>query len=88
MDLIYVAGLMKTVTGFAKCYNVLIKEFIVNIPMDYADTWSQNFIKVHVRGRCVNFSPAIINMYLGRSEEEERDLEVTDNQVCRVITAN
>ncbi|XP_058764304.1 uncharacterized protein LOC131637715 [Vicia villosa] len=88
MELISDVGLMKTVTHFAKFYEVLVKEFIVNIPVDCADPGSQNFRKIYVRGRCVNFSPIVINRYLGRNKEEGCDLEVTDNQVCKVITAN
>ncbi|CAJ2633262.1 unnamed protein product [Trifolium pratense] len=43
---------------------------------------------VFVRGRCVHFSPSIINKYLGRSDEEVAELEVTDNEICRTITGN
>lgn len=88
MELLSAAGLMRTMTGLVKCYDILVKEFIVNILVDCADTRSQNFKRVYVRGRCVDFSPAIINMYLGRSEEEVCELEVTDNQVCKGIIAN
>lgn len=60
----------------------------MNIPMDCKDPVSQNFKKIYVRGRCVNFSPTVINRYLGRSEDEGCDLEVFYNQACKVITAN
>ncbi|XP_058721428.1 uncharacterized protein LOC131593172 [Vicia villosa] len=81
MDLISDSRLIKTVVGFAKCYEVLVKEFVVNIPVDCADPGSQNFRKIYARGKCVHFSPTVINRYLGRSENEGCDLEVTDNQV-------
>ncbi|XP_058725686.1 uncharacterized protein LOC131596980 [Vicia villosa] len=55
MELIHHAGLMKTVSNFYKCYEILVKEFIVNLSEDCADAQSK--------------------------------LEVTDNQVCQVITA-
>ncbi|XP_058784372.1 uncharacterized protein LOC131659155 [Vicia villosa] len=88
MDLISVAGLMKTVHDFGKCYEVLVKEFVVNISVDCVVHGSQDFRKVYVRGKLVHLSPLVINRYLGRSEDEGCDLEVSDNQVCKEITAN
>ena len=79
---------MKTVTRFAKFYETLVKEFIVNIPVDCADHKSKEYRKVYVRGRCVEFSPDIINIFLDRYEDHYCELEVTDNQVCRAITVN
>ncbi|XP_050890056.1 uncharacterized protein LOC127095402 [Lathyrus oleraceus] len=88
MDLIQEAGLMKTVTQFSKCYEMLVKEFIVNLSEEYADGKSKEFKKVYVRGKCVNFSHSVINKYLGRPDEAQLELEVTDNKICQVITAN
>ncbi|XP_050918709.1 uncharacterized protein LOC127136158 [Lathyrus oleraceus] len=88
VDLIQEAGLMKTVTQLSKCYEILVKEFIVNVSEECADGKSREFRKVYVRGKCVNFSPSIINMYLGRSEVAQPELEVTDNKIYQVITAN
>ncbi|XP_050920373.1 uncharacterized protein LOC127138010 [Lathyrus oleraceus] len=88
MDLIQEAGLMKTVTQFSKCYEMLVKEFIVNVSEEYADGKSKEFRKVYVRGKCVHFSPSVINMYLGRPDVAQPELEVTDNKICQVITAN
>ncbi|XP_050901406.1 uncharacterized protein LOC127108078 [Lathyrus oleraceus] len=72
MDLIKVVGLLKTVAGFSPCYEGLVKEFIVNIPEDISDKNGKEFCKVYVRGRKI---------------EGAGELEVTDNQVCREITA-
>ncbi|MCH82675.1 envelope-like protein, partial [Trifolium medium] len=44
--------------------------------------------KVFVRGRCVEFSPAVINRFLGRSEEAKAEVEVSNNIVCKTITGN
>ncbi|XP_058783639.1 uncharacterized protein LOC131658349 [Vicia villosa] len=66
MELIHEAGLMKTVTQFSKCYEMLVKEFIVNLSEDYADRKSKYFRKVYVRGKCVTFSSTVINNFLGR----------------------
>lgn len=87
MGLIQEVGLMKSVTGFGKCYEMLVKEFIVNIPKECDNKRSKEFRKVYVRGRCVEFSLEIINRYLGRSEEEQAEVEVSDNVICREITA-
>ncbi|XP_050914982.1 uncharacterized protein LOC127129922 [Lathyrus oleraceus] len=75
MDLIQEAGLMETVTQFSKCYEMLVKEFIVNLSEEYADGKSKEFRKVYVRGKCVNFSPSVINKYLGRPDEAQPELE-------------
>ncbi|XP_050916067.1 uncharacterized protein LOC127131177 [Lathyrus oleraceus] len=72
MDLIKVDGLLKTVVGFSQCYEGLVKEFIVNIPEDISDKNNKEFCKVYVRGI---------------KNEGAGELEVTDNQVCREITA-
>ncbi|XP_050877204.1 uncharacterized protein LOC127080964 [Lathyrus oleraceus] len=87
MDLIKAVGLLKTVVGFSQCYKGLVKEFIVNIPEDIVDKNSKEFCKVFVRGKCITFSPAVINNFLGRKIEGAGELEATDNEVCREITA-
>ncbi|KAK2363009.1 hypothetical protein P8452_66173 [Trifolium repens] len=88
MDLIHQAGLIKTVCGLGKCYEKLVKEFIVNIGEDCDNRLSKEFHQVFVRGKCVNFSPAVINGYLGRKEDGYPGFEPTNNQVCKTITAN
>ncbi|XP_050902786.1 uncharacterized protein LOC127115239 [Lathyrus oleraceus] len=72
MDLIKAVGLLKTVNGFSQCSEGLVKEFIVNIPEDISDKNNKEFYKVYVRGR---------------NNEGVGELEVTDNQICREITA-
>ncbi|XP_050919017.1 uncharacterized protein LOC127136514 [Lathyrus oleraceus] len=49
MDLIQEADLMKTVTQFSKCYEMLVKEFIVNLSEECVDGKSKEFRKVYVR---------------------------------------
>ncbi|XP_050889927.1 uncharacterized protein LOC127095256 [Lathyrus oleraceus] len=61
VSLIENVGLMKSVAGFGKCYKILLKEFIVNIYKDCDNKRSKEFRKVYVRGKCVEFSPEIIN---------------------------
>ncbi|KAK2381226.1 hypothetical protein QL285_068849 [Trifolium repens] len=86
--LIEKAGLMKTVSGIGECYEKLVKEFLVNIPEDCDNPLSKEHHKVYVRGKCVHFSPAIINKFLGNKEDGYAELEATNNQVCKTITAN
>ncbi|XP_058750178.1 uncharacterized protein LOC131623191 [Vicia villosa] len=87
MHLIHEAGLMKIVTQLSKCYKVLVKEFIVNLHEDYGNKETKEYFKVCVRGKCVNFSPTVINKFLERSNEAQPELEVSDNQMCKEITA-
>ncbi|KAK2400381.1 hypothetical protein QL285_050091 [Trifolium repens] len=86
--LIEKAGLIKTVSGIGECYEKLVKEFLVNIPEDCDNPLSKEHHKVYVRGKCVHFSPAIINKFLGNKEDGYAELEVTNTQVCKTITAN
>ncbi|XP_050918348.1 uncharacterized protein LOC127135750 [Lathyrus oleraceus] len=87
MDPIQAAGLLKVVARFSQCYKGLVKEFIVNITEDIFDKNNKEFCKVYVRGKCITFSLTVINNFLGRNNEGAGELEVTDNQVCREITA-
>ncbi|XP_050919331.1 uncharacterized protein LOC127136859 [Lathyrus oleraceus] len=87
LSLIQEAGLIKTVTSFGKCYEMLVKEFIVNISKECDNKRRREFRKVYIRERHVNFSPKIINMFLGINEEEQAKIEVSNNVICREITA-
>ncbi|XP_058760045.1 uncharacterized protein LOC131633348 [Vicia villosa] len=87
IELIQEAGLLKTVCNLPKCYEKLVKEFVVNLSEECDNSRSADYRKVFVRGKCVSFSPSVINKFLGRTDEAQTELEVTDNQVCQVITA-
>ncbi|XP_057418820.1 uncharacterized protein LOC130713034 [Lotus japonicus] len=63
-------GLRKAVMEIGKCYDRLVKEFLVNLSDDVGNPASPEFRKVYVRVQCVNFSPAIINKALERSVVE------------------
>ncbi|PNX85094.1 envelope-like protein, partial [Trifolium pratense] len=86
VDAIEYAGLIKTVCGLDKCYDRLVKEFLINVAENCDDPTSPEYRQVFVRGKCVKFSPTVINQYLQRNTEEVADLKVTDNEVCKVIT--
>ncbi|KAH1199413.1 hypothetical protein GmHk_18G052779 [Glycine max] len=87
MDLIKAAGLLKTVSKLGDCYEGLVREFIVNIPSDITNRKSDEYQKVFVRGKCVRFSPAVINKYLGRPTEGVVDIDVSEHQIAKEITA-
>ncbi|XP_058725995.1 uncharacterized protein LOC131597307 [Vicia villosa] len=87
MNLIHEAGLIKIVTQLSKCYEVLVKDLIVNLHEDCSNKETEEYLKVFVRGKCVNFSPTVINKFLERSNEAQPELEVSDNQMCKEITA-
>ncbi|XP_058768651.1 uncharacterized protein LOC131642421 [Vicia villosa] len=59
---------------------------MVNLSEDCGSSRSADYRKVFVRGKCVSFSPSMINKFLGRTDEVQTELEVTYNQVCQVIT--
>lgn len=61
VELLDDAGLMKTVSGLGNCYAKLVKEFVVNIVEDCDNPLSNEYQKVWVRNKCVEFSPSIIN---------------------------
>ncbi|KAH1232854.1 hypothetical protein GmHk_09G025429 [Glycine max] len=87
MELIKAAGLLKTVTKLGDCYESLVREFIVNIPSDITNRKSDDYQRVFVRGKCVRFSPAVINKYLGRPTEGVVDIDVSEHQIAKEITA-
>ncbi|CAJ2646436.1 unnamed protein product [Trifolium pratense] len=80
------AGLMKTVVGLDTCYDRLVKEFLINVAADCNDPASPEYRQVFIRGKCVQFSPIVINQYLQRSSDEVAPLKATDNEICKVLT--
>jgi hypothetical protein len=76
MKLIKHAGLMKTVSGLDKCYEKLVKEFLVNIPANCVNPHNKEYQKVFDRDKCVNFSPTTINGCLCRCEEPHAEFIV------------
>ncbi|KAH1188298.1 hypothetical protein GmHk_U059752 [Glycine max] len=87
MDLITAAGPLKTVTKLGDCHESLVREFIVNIPSDITNRKSDEYQRVFVRGKCVRFSPAVINKYLGRPTDGVVDITVSEHQIAKEITA-
>src|ERR1044072_4427175 len=49
-NLLQAAGLMKTVTQIERCYDMLVKDFIVNVSPEVGQKGHADFHKVFVRG--------------------------------------
>ena len=64
---------------------MLVNEFIINIYKDCYSKMGKEYMKAYVRGKSVEVSPKVINKFMGRSEEEQAEVEVTDNVVCKEI---
>ncbi|XP_057418587.1 uncharacterized protein LOC130712791 [Lotus japonicus] len=86
MEVISAAGLMKTVKDLGRCFDKLVKEFIVNIPADCDDASIAEYRKVFVRRKCINFSPEVINEFLGRSPVAVAQGEPDLNMVATTLT--
>jgi hypothetical protein len=85
MELLEAAELMKTVKDLGDCYEMLVKEFIVNITSACSEG-SEEYRKVRVRGKEVKFSPTTINEYLGRNPTIEGDEAELVREVTKEIT--
>ncbi|XP_057453999.1 uncharacterized protein LOC130745652 [Lotus japonicus] len=85
--LIEKAGLMKTILKVGRCYEKLVREFLVNLCVEVGLPESIEFRKVFVRAQCVEFSPAVINKALGRSVVEFVDEELSLDVIAKEITA-
>ncbi|KAK2397820.1 hypothetical protein QL285_059358 [Trifolium repens] len=85
MELLEKAELMKTVKDLGDCYEMLVKEFNVNITSACSEG-SEEFRKVRVRGKDVKFSPTTINEYLGRNPTIEGDEAEIVKEVTKGIT--
>ncbi|KAK2397005.1 hypothetical protein P8452_18147 [Trifolium repens] len=85
IKLLEAAELMKTMKNLGNCYEMLVKEFIVNITSACSEG-SGEFGKVRVRGKDVKFSPTTINEYLGRNPTIEGDEAELVKEVTKEIT--
>ena len=78
---------MKTVLGVGKCYERLVIEFMVNLTEECAEEGSDNYHKVLLREKNIDFSPTTINKILGRSAEAESKKNLSMDKVAEEITA-
>ncbi|XP_057448468.1 uncharacterized protein LOC130740000 [Lotus japonicus] len=80
-------GLMKIILKVGRCYERLVKEFLVNLSMEVGLPESVEFRKVFVRAKCVEFSPAVSNQALGRNVVDFVDEELSLDVVAKDISA-
>ncbi|WJX19406.1 hypothetical protein P8452_09108 [Trifolium repens] len=81
------AKLMKTVLGVGKCYERLVREFMVNLTEECAEEGSDDYHKVLLREKNIDFSPTTINKFLGRSVEAESNKILSMDKIAEEITA-
>ncbi|XP_057443898.1 uncharacterized protein LOC130736061 [Lotus japonicus] len=77
---------MKTILKVGRCYEKLVREFLVNLSVEVGLPESVEFRKVCVRAKCVEFSPAVFNKALGRSAVEFVDEELSLDVIAKEIT--
>ncbi|KAA0058506.1 flocculation protein FLO11-like [Cucumis melo var. makuwa] len=65
LELICNAELIRTVSEVGLFYPRLMRELIVNLPLDFNDPCVDEYQKVHIHGVCFNVSPKLLNSYLG-----------------------
>lgn len=80
IELIKVAGLIKTVEDVGPFQPRLMHELIVNLPTGFNDISSADYQKVHVRGICINISPALLNQFLGLSVTNDLVITYPSNE--------
>src|ERR1044072_2768585 len=88
MSLIDAAGLKQTVTQVGRCFERLVKEFLINVGPEVGKPGHVDYFKAYVRGRAVEFSPRSINKFLNRSEESITEEQVPLEMIAKVLTAN
>ncbi|MCI59778.1 envelope-like protein, partial [Trifolium medium] len=55
---------------------------------DCNDPESPEYRKVYVRGRCTEFSPDVVNQFLGRSTTPVPAILATNDDIGRILTNN
>ena len=88
MSLIDAAGMKQTVRHVGRCFESLVKEFLINVGPEVGKPGHVDYFKVYVRGRAVEFSPSSINKFLNRSEESISEEQVPLEMIAKVLTAN
>ena len=73
---------MKIVSNIGPFYEKLVKEFLVNLTLDCNVERSQKYMKVYIRGKCLKFSPSIIDAYLGINKSAEYEKSSLHGQDC------
>ncbi|XP_057444249.1 uncharacterized protein LOC130736430 [Lotus japonicus] len=78
---------MKTILKVGKCYERLLKEFLVNLSVEVGLRESVEFRKFYVRAKCVAFSLSVIHKALGRNADEFVDEELSLDVIVKELIA-
>lgn len=87
MNLLKDAGLMKTGSDIGPFYEKLIKDFIVNLSSECNVEGRKAYMKFCISGKCVKFSPSIINEHLGRSKSTGSEKVPSIDKTAKEIIA-
>lgn len=83
-------GLMKNVIELEPCSKKLVQELIVKLSAEMENGYSQEYMRVFVRGKCIKFSLKVINPYPDRRKFalsqnipslDQIDMEITSGKV-------
>ncbi|KAA0060406.1 hypothetical protein IC582_014196 [Cucumis melo] len=85
MDLIVKARLSKVIFNVESFYPQLIKEFILNLPLEFNNPSSPDYKIVHIRGLKFKISPIVINGFLGNTMEPNSTLLHPSNDVLTFV---
>ncbi|KAK2395948.1 hypothetical protein QL285_057636 [Trifolium repens] len=80
------AKVMKTVMEVGRCYEKLVREFITNLTEECTEEGSDDYHKVQLREKNIDFSPTTINKIMGRSAEAESKKNLSMEKVAEEIT--
>ncbi|KAK2369565.1 hypothetical protein QL285_082691 [Trifolium repens] len=81
------AKVVKTVMGVGRCYEKLVREFITNLTEECTKEESDDYHKVQLREKNIDFSPTTINKFLGRSVEAESNKILSMDKITEEITS-
>ncbi|XP_019170436.1 PREDICTED: uncharacterized protein LOC109166007 [Ipomoea nil] len=85
-DILITSQLQGTVTNIEPYDEQVIQEFYCNMTKTISTPSSPLYGKVYVRGSFYDFTPDIINRYLG-TPEAEQNMEINSEQVAQELTA-
>lgn len=86
INLLKDSRLMKIVSDIRPYYEILVKDFIMNLSPNYSIKGSQEYMNVFVRGKCVKFLTSFIGDYLGRNKSVESDRVISMDKKENEIT--
>ncbi|KAK2362362.1 hypothetical protein QL285_087431 [Trifolium repens] len=81
------AKVVKIMMGVGRCYENLVREFITNLTEECTKEESDDYHKVQLREKNIDFSPTTIDKFLGRSVEAESNKILSMDKITEEITS-